>query len=95
MTWHEITTAQGKFHAAFTEKGLARLEFPSSKKYVSSGKPDQPQSRWLPVTCKAVESILAGKQPSKFPPLDLGDATPFQRSVWRQLQNISVGETKS
>jgi O-6-methylguanine DNA methyltransferase len=42
----------------------------------------------------ALKSILAGRAPKQLPPLDL-TGTDFQKSVWRALQKISPGQTKS
>ena len=42
----------------------------------------------------ALKSILAGREPKKFPPLDLA-GTEFQKKVWRALRKIGPGRTKS
>jgi O-6-methylguanine DNA methyltransferase len=41
-----------------------------------------------------LKSILAGRSPGKFPPLDLA-GTEFQKSVWNALRKIPLGKTKS
>jgi O-6-methylguanine DNA methyltransferase len=41
-----------------------------------------------------LKSVLAGRPPGKFPPLDLA-GTEFQKSVWRALRKIRSGRTKS
>ena len=50
--------------------------------------------RWHSITTKALKSILAGREPKEFPPLDL-KGTVFQKSVWNAMQKISLGKTKS
>ncbi len=49
---------------------------------------------WHRLTEAALKAILAGRQPNKFPPLDLA-GTAFQKSVWHALRKIPVGRTKS
>jgi O-6-methylguanine DNA methyltransferase len=50
--------------------------------------------RWHRATVAALKSVLAGRPPGKFPPLDLA-GTEFQKSVWRALRKIRSGRTKS
>jgi len=50
--------------------------------------------RWHNTTTKALKAILAGREPKTFPPLDMS-GTAFQKSVWRAMQKISLGKTKS
>jgi len=49
---------------------------------------------WHRATEAALQSILAGREPKKFPPLDAA-GTAFQQSVWRELRKIPLGRTKS
>jgi O-6-methylguanine DNA methyltransferase len=49
---------------------------------------------WHRLTEVALKKILAGDEPKKFPPLDLA-GTEFQKSVWRAMQKIPLGKTKS
>ncbi len=46
------------------------------------------------MTTDALKKILAGREPKKFPPLDMA-GTEFQKSVWSALRKISSGKTKS
>jgi O-6-methylguanine DNA methyltransferase len=50
---------------------------------------------WHRATESALKTILAGGEPRELPPLDLNGATDFQKSVWRELRNISSGKTRS
>jgi O-6-methylguanine DNA methyltransferase len=50
--------------------------------------------KWHRMTEAALKKILAGREPKTFPPLDLA-GTEFQKSVWRAMQKISLGKTKS
>jgi O-6-methylguanine DNA methyltransferase len=96
----EILTATpaGDFIARYSENGLAELNFPkagrafvrTAKKVIISAK----IRAWHRATGTALNSILAGRVPKKFPPLDLV-GTDFQKSVWNALRNISLGKTKS
>jgi len=49
---------------------------------------------WHRVTESALQSILAGRMPKNFPPLDAA-GTAFQQSVWQELRKIPLGQTKS
>jgi AraC family transcriptional regulator of adaptative response/methylated-DNA-[protein]-cysteine methyltransferase len=95
-----IETSDGVFTASFTERGLARLEFPSNGQ--TSGREIQRSTSVLPklpvwqqLTATALRQILSGKSPTKLPPLDLSAGTGFQRRIWSALQRIPLGETKS
>jgi O-6-methylguanine DNA methyltransferase len=42
-----------------------------------------------------LKSVLAGREPKNVPPLDLSGGTLFQQNVWRALQKIHRGKTRS
>jgi methylated-DNA-[protein]-cysteine S-methyltransferase len=91
-----VSTSAGRFTARYSEKGLAELDFPrrtSSRAATSTNAPAQVRV-WHHLTESALKTILAGDQPKKFPPMAM-HGTEFQKSVWRQLQKISSGKTKS
>ena len=95
-----IKTPAGAFHASFTERGLARLEFPgradtSQSNGTSPAIPSRQTRHWEHLTRAAVESLLDGHVPKELPPLDLSDGTEFQRRVWNALKAIPLGKTKS
>lgn len=93
-----IITDDGEFIAHYSENGLAKFNFPNlkptalrtAKKEIISAK----IQGWHRVTQAALKNILAGQKPKKLPPLDMA-GTKFQKSVWRELQKIGLGKTKS
>jgi O-6-methylguanine DNA methyltransferase len=95
-----IPTRAGRFIARYSEKGLARLDFPkvgraSSRAVKQNGGPANTVSRWHRATEAALKSILAGQTAKNLPPLDLSAGTEFQKNVWNALRKISIGQTKS
>jgi AraC family transcriptional regulator of adaptative response/methylated-DNA-[protein]-cysteine methyltransferase len=94
-----VSTHDGKFMARYSEKGLAELNFPKAG---STRRADRTPQRGIPTkisgwhrtTETALNKILAGSEPKKFPPLDLA-GTAFQKNVWNALRKISLGKTKS
>jgi O-6-methylguanine DNA methyltransferase len=97
MQKHVIETKEGPFIAWFSERGLARLDFPNHK--TPPAKANEAVSpvlrQWFKITAKALQQVLAGEAPTKLPPLDLTQGTPFQVSVWKALSRIPTGQTRS
>jgi O-6-methylguanine DNA methyltransferase len=93
-----VVTRDGKFIARYSEKGLAELNFPKAEQASArAAKKEIIPAKirgWHRVTEAALKSILAGRAPKKFPPLDLA-GTDFQKSVWGAMRKISFGKTKS
>ncbi len=94
-----ISTRDGKFVAHYSEKGLAELDWPKSVGRASPRAIAEKQVplkilRWHRLTTKALKTALAGREPETLPPLDV-TGTEFQKSVWRVMQKISPGKTKS
>jgi O-6-methylguanine DNA methyltransferase len=93
-----VATADGEFIAHYSGKGLAALNFPkvgrASPRAVKPRVVPAQILRWHSATTKALKSILAGRGPKEFPPLDL-TGTAFQKSVWKQMRKIPLGKTKS
>ncbi|HUE37368.1 MAG TPA: methylated-DNA--[protein]-cysteine S-methyltransferase [Candidatus Acidoferrum sp.] len=94
-----ITTPFGNFTAAYTENGLAGLNFPNAKTNSSGpGSVEQkisPKVRdWHRTTEAALKTFFAGREPKELPPLDLM-GTEFQKNVWRAMLKIPYGRTKS
>lgn len=87
-----IDTPLGKFRAQFTERGLARLQFP---KAIADPIEDsiEPPKNWLRQTTAALKTMLAGNVPKNLPPLDLSAGTTFQQQTWRALLRIPAGRT--
>jgi len=94
----QLTTELGEFRAAYSERGLAQLHFPSDER-AAIGAPTATISaqiqRWHRLTSHAVLRILAGRAPKDLPPLDLSGGTEFQRRVWRAMTDIPFGQTRS
>ena len=94
-----VTTAVGVFTAYFSERGLARLEFPPAtdprKEHDSSKKLSSTASRWLVLTESALNRGMAGKTLGSLPPLDLDVGTAFQQRVWQMLRRITLHKTMS
>jgi methylated-DNA-[protein]-cysteine S-methyltransferase len=92
-----VPTSDGQFTARYSGKGLAELNFPvgraSSRAAKQMGVPAKVRA-WHRTTEAALKKILAGKKPGRLPPLDLA-GTAFQNSVWREMQEIALGKTKS
>src|SRR5579864_6600151 len=92
-----IATKDGTFVAHYSEKGLAGLDFPErANGRVISGNPRTQVEvlRWHRITSEALKSVLAGREPKAFPPLD-PQGTEFQQKVWAVLRRIAMGKTKS
>ncbi len=94
-----IQTKLGLFTAWFSESGLARLEFPKNGAHsCQSGTSELPSVRareWASLLETALDQTLSGKTPTVLPPLDLAAGTPFQQRVWKALQRIPAGQTRS
>jgi O-6-methylguanine DNA methyltransferase len=93
-----VSTRDGQFVARYSEEGLVELNFPvgrASSRAVKQNDVPAPIRRWHRATAVALESVLAGRSPGKFPPLDLSNGTTFQRKVWNALRKIPPGKTKS
>lgn len=91
-----VETADGRFTAHYTQRGLAQLDFPGDERQSRHDAAAAPQAReWHVLTTRALNAILAGREPDKLPPLDVSSGTDFQRRVWEQLQRIAMGRTKS
>jgi O-6-methylguanine DNA methyltransferase len=100
-----ISTRDGIFHAHYSEKGLAEIDWPNANRRRRGNESQNSLVRdssrrllqikqWHRATETALKKILAGKK-SKLPPLDWTGKTDFQKSVWRQMLKISTGKTKS
>lgn len=89
-----VPTREGTFVAYYSEKGLARLDFPSGKTPRCEA-PNGEAKGWHKLTERAVDQVINGKDVTDTPPLDLSGGTDFQRSVWFALRKISCGKTKT
>ena len=93
-----VATTDGKFIARYSANGLEELDFPKAGRMSArAAKLEIVPAKiraWHRVTESALKSVLAGRVPKKFPPLDLV-GTDFQKSVWNALRKITPGRTKS
>jgi O-6-methylguanine DNA methyltransferase len=89
-----VPTREGTFIAYYSDKGLARLDFPNGKTPRCDSLTGEVKG-WHKLTERAVEQVIDGKNVTSLPPLDLSGGTDFQRSVWSTLQKISCGKTKT
>lgn len=91
-------TPDGEFTAGYSENGLAELNFPrAGRAFSRAAKKEIIPAKiraWHRATEAALKSVLGGRVPKKFPPLDLV-GSGFQKSVWTALQKISPGKTMS
>ena len=93
----------GTFVAHFSQRGLARLEFPpgetARKKNQTQREPTSalpPEiRRWHRLTEQALNLILAANSPTVMPPLDISSGSDFQQAVWKAMLRIPLGATKS
>ena len=97
MTRVAIKTGDGVFVTTFSERGLARLDFPgtSHASEVEMNAPSANQRVWIELTTAALEQVLAGHNPSRLPPLDWTGATEFRQATWKALLRIAPGCTKT
>jgi O-6-methylguanine DNA methyltransferase len=95
-----IPTAEGIFTAHYSQKGLAKLDFPATnssadKSNITAVELPQQIRDWHVLTVEALNDALAGRVPNMLPPLDLSSGTEFQRRVWNALRRIASGRTHS
>ncbi|MEI7731828.1 MAG: methylated-DNA--[protein]-cysteine S-methyltransferase [Verrucomicrobiota bacterium] len=91
-----VATEDGIFIMACTTQGVCRLEFPvQNQKTITNADASSVDKNTVRLATAALQKILNGKTPDALPPLDLSAATPFRQRVWRELQKIPPGTTKS
>lgn len=100
MHFVRITTSWGEFAVAFSEQGLARVQFPADPppnlpKTASRESRNSRWQEWQPATAAALRAVLAGRPPGALPPLDWSAATPFQQAVWAELRRIPLGQVRT
>lgn len=90
-----LATSQGVFVASWTDKGLSGLAFPRSGKIsvrAAASAPLDSRQRFL---LEDLQTYFHGHFVAWRTPLDLGNATAFQRRVWQVLRAIPFGEVRS
>jgi O-6-methylguanine DNA methyltransferase len=93
-----VPTPDGVFPAVYSQAGLCELSFPerkASKLFEPASEVPKQVQQWHSLTCQAVERLLSGFPPGRFPPLDLSAGTEFQRQVWAAMRAIPFGKTLS
>lgn len=95
-----IPTRLGTFTAGFSSRGLCQLDFPrrnrnGARRHTGKSALNDKLRLWLAETEVALNESLSGRRVSRFPKLDLSQGTPFQREVWKVLQRISAGQSRS
>jgi methylated-DNA-[protein]-cysteine S-methyltransferase len=89
-----IETKLGPLRVDFTSRGVCRLDF--CRTGAPPATPEQRQAKRLP--CQLVRQLqaYASSRPVRFTvPVDLSAGTDFQKKVWRALQTIPPGQTRS
>jgi len=89
-----LSTEHGTFVARYSDRGLARLDFPGGDLPAAPSPPAGVEA-WHGLTRAAVEAVLAGTVPGAGPPLDLSAGSDFQQRVWRELLAIPLGRCRS
>lgn len=99
-----LQTSDGLFLASFSERGLARLEFPTAGPAGADSAHVVPQTAaavlrvptaWIRAVRSAVACVLAGRDIEEMPPLDISAGTEFQQQVWEAMRTIPRGKTRS
>jgi O-6-methylguanine DNA methyltransferase len=90
-----LSTAHGTFVAHYSDRGLARLDFPDTGKLPALQTVPSAIAVWHRLTRASVEAVLAGIVPPTNPPLDLAAGSDFQQRVWRELIAIPMGQCRT
>jgi methylated-DNA-[protein]-cysteine S-methyltransferase len=94
-----VPTVAGTFRAEFREGKLAALHFPSSPHVggASVRRPDRTEDADPSIgeLRAQLAAYFRGRRRKFSFPLDLSAGTAFQRRVWRAMQRIPFGTTKS
>ena len=90
-----IVTQLGSMRLVITDRGLADLTIIPTRTKGGSIRSESVALGVPPEMQQQLQSYAAGKQVAFTIPLDLRMGTVFQQSVWRVLQTIPYGETRS
>lgn len=91
-----IPTPDGVFVAQYSKDGLCSLDFPGKTADAEASRRIPTEVRhWHTLTGLALKDALKGKPIGKLPPLDLKTGTAFQQKVWKCLQRIRAGQTRT
>lgn len=93
-SYFPLKTEKGVFGISYNEKGeVNQLLFPNQTESTQATKEKSLQIHQQ--TQKTLTDYFAGKRNSKIPKLDCHQGTLFQQKVWKILQTIPYGETRS
>ena len=90
--WSRCDTPLGELTLTASDEGLDGLFFPGRSPVLDEA--DHYPERFVQVTDQLAEYFSGARQRFEVD-LDLSRGTPFQRSVWQQLQLLPYGETTS
>ncbi len=96
------SNAYGQWTALFTPKGLAGIWFPNDGNAPPCTEGENPlrtdrMDNWIRETFRTIDLMLTVPRTGHelTVPMDLGDATDFQRKVWEALLRIPAGEVRT
>ena len=90
--WSRCDTPLGELTLTASDEGLDGLFFPGRSPVLDEA--DHYPERFVQVTDQLAEYFSGARQRFEVD-LDLSRGTPFQRSVWQELQLLPYGETAS
>ncbi|MBS1857834.1 MAG: methylated-DNA--[protein]-cysteine S-methyltransferase [Acidobacteria bacterium] len=92
LRWSEVDVADGlRVRVAVSVAGLRSIEFPPARPIEGERTGADPL---IAETARQLRAYFTGALRRFDLPLDM-QGTPFQQRVWRQLQSIPYGETRS
>jgi methylated-DNA-[protein]-cysteine S-methyltransferase len=91
-SWSTYASPFGTLTLTATGRGLDGLFFPGRAPVLDDSR--QNAEAFTEATRQLDEYFACGRRRFELP-LDLSAGTPFQRAVWRQLEMIPYGETRS
>ena len=97
IRWAVVATSLGQMLVAATDKGVCRLSFAEGREALERRFPNADLSEGGMDFAALVSMVVAAVEaPGEFAhiPLDV-QGTAFQEAVWRELQRIPKGETRS
>ena len=89
-----LETPIGRLLLAGDDSALRRISFPEGKHTMQPAPDWQPDAQPLRDVARQLQAYFTGELRAFDLPLKM-EGTPFQRSVWRALQDIPYGETIS
>ena len=89
MYYAVMNSPMGPLTVTSTEKGIASIQFGNSLPKGVVAEPSRNHE-----TVEQLEEYFQGKRTQFELPLDI-EGTPFQKAVWKELQRIPYGETRS